>query len=278
MFPMASMESYTFHDMPLSDIKYPISAVVIYLLVVGLVLQLMSSRKKANNNATDPILTSPLILVFHNLFLSLGSLVMFVGCAWELQRRFAAEKTLVWMFCEQTSAPGTGGGGALYFWSYIYYLSKYYELLDTIIGLLKGSRMPNFKLQVYHHVVVIFMAWAWCEFAQSLQFIGLLFNTFVHVIMYIYFASSAGKWLVYLNIEKWRKSIKLSITRIQILQFVTSFVCLLVAVYIEYFTSTTTRCSGFDQASYYSLWLNSLFNLTLLVSFVGVFKSNKKKD
>lgn len=30
--------------------------------------------------------------------------------------------------------------GGLYFWSYVYYLSKYYELLDTVLLILKVRR------------------------------------------------------------------------------------------------------------------------------------------
>lgn len=30
--------------------------------------------------------------------------------------------------------------GGLYFWSYVYYLSKYYELLDTVVLILKVKR------------------------------------------------------------------------------------------------------------------------------------------
>jgi hypothetical protein len=32
--------------------------------------------------------------------------------------------------------------GPLYFWSYVYYLSKYYELLDTVILALKVPLVP----------------------------------------------------------------------------------------------------------------------------------------
>lgn len=270
----SSIDTYTFHDAPLSHIYYPSATIVAYLILVGVLLQLMAARKKNNNDLPAPILNSPLVVVVHNLFLSIGSLVMFVGCAFEVYKRYTSEQTSFWLFCEEE---GTVGTGSLYFWSYIYYLSKYYELLDTVLNLLKGSRMPNFKLQVYHHVVVIFMAWAWCETAQSLQFIGLLFNTFVHVVMYIYYASSAGKWLEKLKLIHWRKTIKLSITRIQIVQFATSFVCLLASMYIEFTRESTQHCSGFGSASYYALWANSLFNFTLLLSFVGVFVTNKNK-
>lgn len=35
--------------------------------------------------------------------------------------------------------PGFKVQGALYFWSYVYYLSKFYELLDTAILVLRGK-------------------------------------------------------------------------------------------------------------------------------------------
>ena len=57
------------------------------------------------------------------------------------------------------------------------------EMLDTVLVLLQKSRVPHFKLQVYHHAAVVPMAWLWCETQQSLRWGGLLFNTLVHVIM-----------------------------------------------------------------------------------------------
>jgi hypothetical protein len=40
----------------------------------------------------------------------------------------------------------------------VYYLSKYYELLDTVLQLLKGRPPPHFFLHVYHHATVLVMA------------------------------------------------------------------------------------------------------------------------
>ena len=37
----------------------------------------------------------------------------------------------------------------------LYYLSKYYELLDTVLQLLKGRPPPHFFLHVYHHATVL---------------------------------------------------------------------------------------------------------------------------
>ena len=276
---MSSPATFNFHNAPLSSIYWPIGAVSVYLVLVVLLVQIMDTRKKANNNKSNPFITSPKILVVHNLILSLWSLIMFLGCLTEIYRRWSStslqdgNSATRWIFCEEELPPTTSSTGSLYFWSYVYYISKYYELFDTLIGLLSGSRMPNFKLQVYHHLVVIFMAWAWCEVAQSLQFIGLLFNTFVHVIMYLYFATRAGKY----NFGNYLKIIKLTITRLQIFQFMTSFCCILVSIKMQYERTDGLFCSGFGSDSYYSLWGNAAFNATLLLSFINVFKTNKSK-
>ena len=285
---MSSPATFNFHNAPLSSIYWPIGAVSVYLVLVFLLVQIMETRKKSNNNKSNPFITSPKILVVHNLILSFWSLIMFLGCLTEIYHRWSSSSTTTtlqqqqedgssasyrWIFCEEELPLMTSSTGSLYFWSYVYYISKYYELFDTLLGLLSGSRMPNFKLQVYHHLVVIFMAWAWCEVAQSLQFIGLLFNTLVHIIMYLYFATRAGKC----NFGIYLKIIKLTITRLQIIQFVMSFCCIFISIKMQYERTDGLYCSGFGRDSYYSLWGNAVFNATLLFSFINVFQTNKSK-
>lgn len=77
------------------------------------------------------------------------------------------------------SPPDTHPTGRLYFWSYIYYLSKYYEFLDTVL-LVVRKKHTSF-LHVFHHATVVGMAWLWVDQVQSLQFIGSMANTLVHV-------------------------------------------------------------------------------------------------
>ena len=43
--------------------------------------------------------------------------------------------------------------GALYFWSYVYYLSKYYELLDTVILALKARPCCYLRPFIRMHAV-----------------------------------------------------------------------------------------------------------------------------
>ena len=69
--------------------------------------------------------------------------------------------------------------------AYAYYLSKYVELLDTVILALKGK--PLSFLHVFHHASMPIMCWLWIVDRQSMQEIALLTNTLIHVIMYYYY-------------------------------------------------------------------------------------------
>ena len=109
------------------------------------------------------------------------------------------------LFCTPQGTKPTGG---LWFWSYVYYLSKYYEFLDTVLLALKAK--PTSFLHVFHHAGVVSMSWLWVDQVQSMQFGGLLMNTLVHVIMYYYY------FLTALKISPWWKKY---ITMIQIIQF-----------------------------------------------------------
>lgn len=221
---------------------------MIYLLVVAFLMVFMRSRSAYSLKG---------VTVVHNLVLSLGSLGMLVGTVVELYVRYKDSRDYVWFFCEDLRARSRG---PLYFWSYVYYLSKYYEMLDTVLVLLQKSRVPHFNLQVYHHAAVVPMAWLWVEYQQSLQWGGLMFNTLVHVFMYQYYAAR-GMGLP----TPWKRLI----TKLQIVQFATSFLLVGGFVYFTLQRRDTGGCAGT-----YALLYNLLFNATLLLQFVGVDKKN----
>ena len=199
----------------------------------------------------------------HNLILCFASLGMFLGCLYEVVKRSQEENSIDWLFCEHMN---TVPVGALWFYSYLYYLSKYYELLDTFLQLFSGKVPPNFFLHVYHHSLVIFMSWIWIETTASMQFIGLLFNTAVHVVMYYYY------YLRSRGIVPWWKNY---VTSFQIVQFVTSLVSFIVTLYFVW----TRRSLGADrQCKGIPTVFGSLaFNITLLYGFVNILNSSKKK-
>ena len=121
---------------------------------------------------------------------------------------------------------GIERSGRLFFWSYVYYLSKYYEFLDTALLLLKAK--PASFLHVFHHTLVVMMAWLWLYSAQTLQWGGLLTNTAVHVVMYLYYyETTQGRF------PWWKKYI----TSFQIVQFASR------CVPIRHFGMLTIDCS-----------------------------------
>ncbi|KAK9794946.1 hypothetical protein WJX73_007784 [Symbiochloris irregularis] len=184
---------------------------------------------------------------------------MFLGTAHESRREYRAFGSATWLFCLPA---GTVAEGPLYFWSYVYYLSKYYELLDTFILVWKAK--PLSFLHVFHHSLVVIMAYLWLDQAQSLQQIALLTNAGIHMGMYFYyFLTSLG----------FRPPWKQLVTVGQIIQFVFSF-----AVSIPFWILQLRRgnCSGFK-----AMLFNSVFNFILLGLFIDFhrrsYKAKRKK-
>lgn len=256
---MAFYQDFSWAVAPMSSIGFAGGAVVAYLTSVCVLMAHMGARSEAYQ-VPDKLVAA------HNIFLSLASTVMFLGCLYEFTNEYLRQKSLFWYFCDTVDPRETGSSGPLFFWSYVYYLSKFYELLDTMFVLLRKSRIPHFTLQVYHHAAVIPMCWLWLETRQSLQFFGLLFNTLVHIVMYYYYA------LQVLGIKNiwWKKYI----TKLQIVQFSVSFLCFIGSCYI---VASPESCNGFHAKTYYSIWYNVVFNATLLYAFVGVAKTNSRK-
>ncbi|KAJ7547288.1 hypothetical protein O6H91_08G078500 [Diphasiastrum complanatum] len=241
------------------------------LYILGVVtLRLIVSRKKT------PV-SLGLIPPLHNAVLLLASLVMFVGClqatAVEVaQSRWlwgGSQKPLNWLLCFPI---GTRPRGRVFFWSYIYYLSKFYEFLDTVIVILR--KKPLTFLHVFHHATVVIMCFNWLEYSQSLHIIGLLTNTGVHVIMYLYFLLCSLGFS-----PPWKKFV----TNCQIVQFVFSFVASIGLLVLHF---CGDGCSGM------AAWIfNALFNMSLLFLFLNFHrkqyglgknttsrKSSKKED
>ena len=261
------MNSFDFNTAPASSFTLPLVVVPIWLIVI------YSIQYHINHNRKGKPIQCNTLFAYHNLLMSIISAIMFVGCAVEVYLRITGslsyshhhdgDHNVRWLVCEPS---GTRPVGRLYFWSYIYYLSKYYELFDTVFLALKGKLVGWGGLNVYHHAIVVFMAWWWCSQVQTLQFIGLLFNTSVHIIMYYYF---------YLRSLNKKANFRNFITFYQILQFTTSFCIFPYNLYLH-FNVVKNGCSG-----EFVLILNLIFNLTLLAEFVDILKVSlgwKKKE
>ena len=72
------------------------------------------------------------------------------------------------------------------YWGYFFYLSKYYEFVDTFIILLKGKK-PSL-LQEYHHAGAIITMWAGIRYRTTAIWMFVTFNSLIHALMYTYYA------------------------------------------------------------------------------------------
>ncbi|XP_041976364.1 elongation of very long chain fatty acids protein 2-like [Aricia agestis] len=152
---------------------------------------------------------------------------------------------------------------------HIYFLAKLTELLDTIFFVLrKKDRQVSF-LHVYHHSVVFFYSWALLSYKEAFVFVTVIgfMNSFVHLIMYSYYALS-----VLPSISKylwWKKYI----TKIQMIQF-----SLMIAYIL--FEYTTSPCKLPKSVATHLLFNISLVFALFVNFYIQTYKSsqNSKKS
>jgi len=69
----------------------------------------------------------------------------------------------------------------LAFYGWIFYLSKFYEVIDTLIILAKGKFSST--LQTYHHAGAMMAMWAGIRYMSAPIWMFVFFNSFVHSLM-----------------------------------------------------------------------------------------------
>ncbi len=101
---------------------------------------------------------------------------------------------------------------------WIYWISKYYELLDTVFMLLRHRLRQMSFLHVFHHASMAFLSDYGYNYAPwpPIAF-GLAINAGIHIIMYSYYSLTA-----YFPLESfsWKKHV----TQMQLVQFVTGVI------------------------------------------------------
>jgi len=185
----------------------------------------------------------------HNLVLAIYSLVVFCQAAPVVLGCIRTQESLSDAFqkCDGLVAPHTT------FWMWTFYLSKYYEFLDTFIHLYRGSR-PAF-LQVYHHIGVVIVEWLGFYYVNPSSWMMIVFNSFVHTIMYSYYAMATYGW---------RFPVKQLITSVQLVQFLT-FQVISFCYYMPWNNETLT------QAQVYSIAYTQVYVAGLIYLFSRFF-------
>lgn len=176
----------------------PLATAFGYLVLVTLWSYYNQALEKKNNNSS----WLKVVVVLHNFGLMAFSFLTFYHTGYLVVSHFSSSAGLETKVCDSEYSLRTNG---LFYWGWLFYLSKYYEFLDTVIILYKG-RIPSF-LQSYHHAGAVIGMWTLVANHTSGAWIFITFNSFIHTIMYGYYISATlgyslpgKKYITYLQI------------------------------------------------------------------------------
>lgn len=213
-----------------------------------------------------------LFVLLHNVFLCWYSVWTFIGMSSSIYQNIQTLKPLTnpsrfqqffQSVCDldngvfsTVAAPDNG----LLMFGFWFYVSKFYEVLDTVIILLKGR--PSSLLQSYHHAGAMMCMWAGIRYRSPPIWIFVIFNSFIHSLMYFYFSLSCLKIRV-------PNMFKRTLTSMQITQFIVGGSLAVVHAFIWYTdlaTGQSTNCIGSsDQA------LPLIINVAYLAPLTALF-------
>lgn len=151
----------------------------------------------------------------------------------------------------------------LSFYSYWFYISKFYEIIDTIIILLKGK--PSSLLQSYHHAGAMLSMWSGVRFVSPPIWVFVVFNSFIHSIMYFYYTLSC----LHIRVPV---IFKQTLTTLQICQFVFGGSLALAHMFVLYYdhlTGSFKNCIA-NPSHLLLIFINVLY-LTPLTMLFGAF-------
>jgi hypothetical protein len=234
----------------LLDVRVPITIASVYAITVVVINRINKRRGyKPWGFSNTPLFK--LFVILHNVFLAVYSAWTFAGMfqafghSWADRDQPNGLAGVVDSLCkingprgygnaatyspitDQWSIPNpayqlTGGqpdpsdvgrlwNGGLAYLGWIFYLSKFYEVIDTAIILAKGKKSST--LQTYHHAGAMMCMWAGIRYMAAPIWIFALVNSAIHAMMYTYYTFTALRIRV-------PGVIKRSLTTMQITQFV----------------------------------------------------------
>ncbi|KAJ5167504.1 uncharacterized protein N7482_006285 [Penicillium canariense] len=232
------------------DVRVPITIASVYAITVVLINRINKSRGyKPYAFSHTPLFK--LFVVLHNVFLAVYSAWTFVGMfqafgnSWADRDQPNGLVGVVDSLCKINGPRGYGNAatyspitdqwsipnpaikltdglpdssdvgrlwnGGLAYFGWIFYLSKFYEVVDTAIILAKGKKSST--LQTYHHAGAMMCMWAGIRYMAAPIWIFALVNSAIHAMMYTYYTLTALRIRV-------PNAIKRSLTTMQITQFV----------------------------------------------------------
>nr|CAH8867050.1 unnamed protein product [Trichobilharzia regenti] len=148
------------------------------------------------------------LMVLYNILMVIYSCVITFGTLW-------AVWTLGYgLGCEEQPDPRDAKYDILVLVGYLFYFSKFVEMLDTVFFLWRGKVDQVTFLHVFHHATMPPSIWWGVKYAPGgIAYMFPLANSFIHIIMYTYYGLAAAGAYRYL----WWKNY---LTLAQMIQFV----------------------------------------------------------
>lgn len=153
---------------------------LILLFYVGLSKKLFAGIRDTLNIKPDGKLLR-IFMVAHNAFLCIFSLWVTVN-TWPTLVSYALENGIAAVHLDKKFWE------LISYWSTIFFISKYYEFIDSWILVLKGVE-PSY-LQVYHHTGVVIAMWLGIQNQSNWLIFMVCLNSFIHTLMYFYYVFS----------------------------------------------------------------------------------------
>ncbi|KAF3317927.1 hypothetical protein TWF173_009748 [Orbilia oligospora] len=234
----------------LLDVRVPITIATVYAITVHYLNSVASKTTPPTPYSFAKTAAFKWFVILHNAFLAVYSGWTFVGITSTLQRTISwdngfggfvhglckihDESVAVGINDVSGLSPRIASGSGLWeeglaFYGWLFYLSKFYEVIDTAIILAKGRKSST--LQTYHHAGAMMCMWAGIRFMSPPIFIFVLFNSAIHTLMYTYYTLSAFKIRV-------PTPIKRLLTTMQITQFLVGGSGAAIQIFISYIPPT----------------------------------------
>ncbi|KAJ1845962.1 hypothetical protein LPJ70_002267 [Coemansia sp. RSA 2708] len=194
-----------------------------------------------------------MVVLIHNALLAAYSAWAF----WSVFPRFVSNLSQKGMRDGLCDIDGSLWNAILFSQNYLFYLSKYWELLDTAIILFKGR--PASFLQIYHHAGIIIIMYLSNYYSSAVTVFMVWENAGVHTVMYTYYALTAA------GINPPGKKY---LTTLQIVQFLVGQASVLL-----YFV--LPNCQSADQRKW--MWSVTAYLLPLIYLFVRFFVKTYSK-
>jgi len=224
----------------------PIAAILIYFIMVRIFSPSRKSGNSHNNKKEKGLSLLDKFVAFHNFVMCVFSFVVLCAVAPPIYRAYSGG---YW----HAVHPGFGMEWKnVAFWSWLFYMSKYYEFIDTAILIVKGSRPGG--LQVYHHMGAVIGMYVMLISHSPASSVWLGLNAFIHTLMYAYFlAASLG---IRLN------AVKPFITSLQIVQFFAGNYLGLSFYWVP---------GSMTDLGYFSITFNAVYTQVLILLFARFF-------